>query len=85
MRFLVTFIFVFFSFFTFGQIKMINIGLYYGNKPIEAIVFTPVSGKYNLYTENGMQLELVTGEMIYISYDKNGIKVQDLDKVIGTF
>ena len=67
------------------KIKMINIGLYYGNKPIEAIVFTPVSGKYNLYTENGMQLELVTGEMIYISYDKNGIKVQDLDKVIGTF
>ncbi len=70
---------------TVAQVKMVNVGLYYGNKPVQAVVFTPVTGRYVLFSENGKEVELTTNEMIYISYQNDGIKVQDLDKVIGVF
>ncbi len=38
---------------TVAQVKMVNVGLYYGNKPVQAVVFTPVTGRYVLFSENG--------------------------------
>lgn len=63
---------------------MVDIGIFDSYK-INTVVFSPLVGKYAVYTEKGKLTELSPNSMVQVAFDGQKVKIYSLDKNYGSF